>query len=696
MSVSLSGDFSLHSELSNRPIQLAVERLQRDWLAVFSAPLGPSGSAGNDQIRLHPFAADLPEESFRVARDPATNSLDVFSGGELGCVYAIHAISQRILGTDAFDFWTDSAPESRARITVSDEIEQAAAATRWRGWFINDEDCLLGLDESLVIQMDVWRGLFESILRAGYNLVIPGTGISPDAFQLDLAADYGLWIGQHHAEPLGADLFGNAFPGQPMHYPECKPQLFGLYEEAVQLAASRKVVWTLGLRGQGDKTFAHEDARYADPAALGALISEVAREQRALVESRCEGPQHFAYYLYSESMDLYRSGHLRLDPDVILIWADNGFGGLRRRRNLGEEKPELLALPNAEEAPTATHGLYYHLSFYDVQVAGKLTPWIAPAVIADQIGELQRRARIDFALVNVSNVRPFLAQIELFRRVLEADPAGVDTTALCRSASRDWWKSRCPACWESVVELEEAYFRAHPVFGPFPDSRMGEMAGHILLRALIRSALTHRELPAHLSFLDEVPDDLPALLNHLAGCVEPTISDWIAVRSKALEAGRNLSGNAATFFQRDLQMHCLFKSATFVGFAEALRGLRAYLDGEFESAFVLLNAALDQAISARDALRVGDVGRWEHFHRGDWLTNVEETIRLLTLARETARLHGDPGFSWDSWSSRAALPEPKHLVTVTARTFDSPQLAGMMAGSAVSNAPAPRSATAVH
>ncbi len=696
MSVSLSGDFSLHSAFSNRPIQLAVERLQRDWLTVFSAPLGRDGAVRNNQIRLRPFATDQPEESFRVGLDRASNALDVFSGGELGCVYAIHAISQRILGTDAFDFWTESVPEPRARITVSDDTEQPAATTRWRGWFINDEDCLLGLDDSLVIQEDVWRGLFESILRAGYNLVIPGTGISPDAFQLDLAADYGLWIGQHHAEPLGAELFGNAFPGQPMHYPECKPQLFGLYEDAVRLAAHRKVVWTLGLRGQGDKTFAHEDARYADPAALGALISDMAREQRTLVESSFSEPQHFAYYLYSESMDLYRSGHLRLDPDVILIWADNGFGGLRRRRNLGEENPELLALPNAEEASTATHGLYYHLSFYDVQVAGKLTPWIAPAVIADQIGELQRRARIDFALVNVSNVRPFLAQIELFRRVLEADPAGVDTTALCRSASRDWWKSRCPACWESVVELEEAYFRAHPVFGPFPDSRMGEMAGHILLRALIRSTLTNRDLPAHLSFLDEVPDDLPALLNHLAGCVEPTISDWIAVRSKALEAGRNLSGNAATFFQRDLQMHCLFKSATFVGFAEALRGLRSFLDGDFESAFVVLNAALDHAISARDALTIGDVGRWEHFHCGDWLTNVEETIRSLTLARETARLHGDPAFSWDSWSSRAALPEPKHLVTVTARTFDSPQLAAMMAASAASNAPALRSASAVH
>ena len=669
--------------------------MQRDWLTVFSAPLARNGAVGNNQIRLRPFETDQPEESFRVTLDRANNALDVFSGGELGCVYAIHAISQRLLGTDAFDFWTDSSPEPRARITVSEEIEQAAATTRWRGWFINDEDCLLGLDESLVIQEDVWRGLFESILRAGYNLVIPGTGISPDAFQLDLAAEYGLWIGQHHAEPLGAELFGNAFPGQPMHYPECKPKLFGLYEAAVRLAAHRKVVWTLGLRGQGDKTFAHEDARYADPAALGALISEVAREQRALVESSFSEPQHFAYYLYSESMDLYRSGHLRLDPDVILIWADNGFGGMRRRRNLGEENPELLALPNAGEAATATHGLYYHLSFYDVQVAGKLTPWIAPAVIVDQIGKLQRRARVAFALVNVSNVRPFLAQIELFRRILEADPASVDAAAFCRSASEDWWKSRCPKNWESLVELEEAYFRAHPVFGPFPDSRMGEMAGHILLRALIRSTLTHRDLPAHLSFLDEVPVDLPALLQHLAESVEPTIPEWIALRSKALEVGCNLSGDAATFFQRDLQMHCLFKSATFVGFAEALRGLRSFLDRDFESAFVVLNAALDQAVSARDALTVGDVGRWEHFHRGDWLTNVEETIRLLTLARETARLHGDPAFSWDSWSSRTSLPEPKHLVTVTARTFDSARLADMMVGNVAPHAPASCSETTV-
>ena len=476
-----------------------------------------------------------------------------------------------------------------------------------------------------------------------------------------------------------------------MHYPECKPQLFGLYEDAVRHAAGRRVVWTLGLRGQGDKTFAHEDARYATPAALGALISDVAREQRALVESRCAGPQHFAYYLYSESMDLYRGGHLHLDPDVILIWADNGFGGLRRRRNLGEANPELLALPTPAEAATTTHGLYYHLSFYDVQVAGKLTPWIAPVIIADQILKLRSRAPVTFALVNVSNVRPFLAQIELFRRVLAADAASEDPTAICRAASEDWWKSRCPDHSASLVALEQDYFEAHPAFGPFPDSRMGEMAGHILLRALIRATLTDRGLPVHLSFLDEAPGDLSILLDELAKRVEPTVPAWIAIRMKALEIGTQLTGETATFFQRDLRMHCLFKSATFEGFAEALRGLRSFLDGDFESAFVVLNSALDHAIAARDALTVGDVGRWENFHRGDWLTNVDETIRHLSLARDTARLHGDPAFSWDSWSSRAALPEPKHLVTVTARTFDSPQLADMMAATAARSSPNLRS-----
>jgi hypothetical protein len=661
--VTLSGRTSLHSEVGGSPIQNAIDRLRRDWQAIFSADLIAADSRGSDQIRLRPFDPDLDEEAFRIRCDVGGNALEIESGGELGCVYAVHALSTRILGTDPFDFWTDAVTACRDEIPVEQDVEAAAQPTRWRGWFINDEDCLLGWHDDLVVAESTWRGIFETALRAGYNTIIPGTGIAPDAPQLDLAASHGLWIAQHHAEPLGAELFGNAHPGKPILYPECRDELLALYDDAIRAARGRKTIWTLGLRGLGDKSFADEDARFRDPAKLGALISEIARGQRRRVEAECAEPQHFAYYLYSESLDLFRAGHLTLDPDVILVWSDNGFGGMRRRRNLSERSTELDALPNPDEARNFSHGLYYHVSFYDVQVAGKLAPWVAPAVIRDQVGELQRRAPISFAILNVSNVKPFLAQIEVFRRVLAGD-----------AATDDWWRHRSPIHWLEIVELERRYFEAHPVFGSFTDSRMGEMAGHILLRALIRATLTDGQPPRHLSFVEPPVNSLEELLVLVVSQVDPTIPEWIAIREHATA----LSADAGEFFRRDLGRHCLFKAATFTGLSHALHGLRSFLQADYEDAFIALSRGLTDARTAQQILTADDHGRWEHFHRGDWLTNVPETIRHLTLARDTARLRGDPGWSWDSWSSRAGQPIKKHLVTVTARTFDSDKLASLM------------------
>ena len=64
--------------------------------------------------------------------------------------------------------------------------------------------------------------VFETLLRLGGNLVIPGTGKNGHRYH-DLAADMGLIITHHHAEPLGAEMFVQA-------YPELAPK-FSLYPE---------------------------------------------------------------------------------------------------------------------------------------------------------------------------------------------------------------------------------------------------------------------------------------------------------------------------------------------------------------------------------------------------------------------------------------------------------------------------------
>ena len=46
-----------------------------------------------------------------------------------------------------------------------------------------------------------WRMAFETLLRCGGNMTIPGTDKN-SRLNRQMAADMGLWITHHHAEPL--------------------------------------------------------------------------------------------------------------------------------------------------------------------------------------------------------------------------------------------------------------------------------------------------------------------------------------------------------------------------------------------------------------------------------------------------------------------------------------------------------------
>ena len=67
---------------------------------------------------------------------------------------------------------------------------------------------------------------------------------------------------QHHAEPLGAEMFLRAYPDKTPSFKEY-PDLFrGLWEEGIKRQMNHKIIWNLGFRGQGDTPFWENDPQY--------------------------------------------------------------------------------------------------------------------------------------------------------------------------------------------------------------------------------------------------------------------------------------------------------------------------------------------------------------------------------------------------------------------------------------------------
>ena len=242
----LTSASKIHGIPTSIPVQRAAKALLRD-INRLCKPNAPQGM----DIVLKETA--MPEEQYRICREG--QELHLCAGDTLGFVYGLYRISHDLLGVEPFWFWNDQPAKKMDGYPVPEgwRIESKPCAVRYRGWFIDDEVLLHAwyLDGS---KDKPWEMAFEALVRLGGNLVIPGNGKNSHIYD-KLASEYGLYITHHHAEPLGARMFLQAYPDLTPSYAE-HPDLFeGLWQEAVEKQKSRPTVYGLGFRGQGDRPF---------------------------------------------------------------------------------------------------------------------------------------------------------------------------------------------------------------------------------------------------------------------------------------------------------------------------------------------------------------------------------------------------------------------------------------------------------
>ena len=150
------------------------------------------------------------------ARSPALALPSLSSGPderELAAIYALYTLAEHVLGVDPWWRFTDHAPPYLGAISLPHgfKVVVKPPAFKYRGVFTNDED-LLGyfrhdpLSES-VWDIRTWDTLYETLLRAKANMVIPGTSPNPDERHIALANRRGLTTSQSHFEIVDFGAF---------------------------------------------------------------------------------------------------------------------------------------------------------------------------------------------------------------------------------------------------------------------------------------------------------------------------------------------------------------------------------------------------------------------------------------------------------------------------------------------------------
>lgn len=425
-------------------VHLAIDLLKRDVKSVLDAELTTSklqdahviiGTIGQSSL-LKNYTKELSSieghhEAFllKVLED---GRLLVAGSDKRGTAYGVLELS-RLLGVSPWEWWADATPEKREvfHLPIGYTLTQEPTVP-YRGIFLNDEDWGLlpwsngrpqpnlsqgeGVNTPTVnnkggksvrpIGPKTYRRIFELMLRLRANTLWPAMHECTLPFFLtegnrEAAADYSIFIGSSHCEPMVCNAAGEwERRGKGAYdYVNNSKEVYKFWEERVKEVAGQDNIYTLGMRGvhdgkmQGAKTVAEQKA----------VLERVLKDQRDMLakyvnEDVTQVPQ--AFIPYKEVLDIYHAG-LEVPEEVTLIWCDDNYGYIRH-------------FPTAEErARKGGNGIYYHISYWGRPHDYLWLNTLSPAVAYQQMNEAYDRGIQKMWIVNVGDIKPGEYLLEL-------------------------------------------------------------------------------------------------------------------------------------------------------------------------------------------------------------------------------------------------------------------------------------------
>ena len=371
----------------------------------------------------------LKDESFSVKMKG--DKIYISASGYLGTMWGIYTFSEKILGVDPCYLFNDFEPEKKSKLEISEvDIKEVPESFGFRGVFINDEDLLAGWKDGGGIRYMDWYSDFmtvpeqvvnmvvETMLRLKLNLIIPATFLNidnpPEKLIADCAVRRGMYISQHHIEPVGVsgytfknycDKFGKTAEFSFIKNPEFMKEIWKYYAE--KWAGYENVVWQIGLRGAGDRPVWQEekDLSVEKLKKYAQFISNAMNTQVEIIKKATDNKaKYFTSTLWMEGSKLMEMGLLDIPKETTVIFADNG--------------PNQMFAPEfykSERKAGQKYGIYYHLQYYN------LGPHLTPMTGIDKLWYNMKlcyeKGDRDYIILNCSNVREFVFELKAYARM---------------------------------------------------------------------------------------------------------------------------------------------------------------------------------------------------------------------------------------------------------------------------------------
>jgi hypothetical protein len=416
---------SHHTITASKPspaVELALKNLKRDFAHVTGVPLESTYEADAD-LRVLVDTSLRSREEYRITI--ASDKIIIAGADELGLIFGIYKFTEVALGVEPLWFWKDNYPKQDSVNRIEEQMIHSPEYTfKYRGWFINDEDLLSDWQEPAgkrcinypyygnVVALEVMDAVYEAALRSGTNLIIPASFVDifnpPERALVEKAVASGLYVTQHHVEPLGVSHFtfevfwqqrGGACEFCYSAQREKVLEAWATYvREWVEIAGT-KVVWQLGLRGKGDSSAWCSDPNISRENA-GEFISNALADQIRLINAidKRENPP-MTLTLWLEMSDLMAGNALVIPDSVIRVFSDDA-----KRQILQDD------FYGIERKASSRYGAYLHTAYW-INGAHAI-PGVHPARLQSNFYEVALRGDTDYAIVNVCNIREHVIGIQ--------------------------------------------------------------------------------------------------------------------------------------------------------------------------------------------------------------------------------------------------------------------------------------------
>ena len=439
-------------------------------------------------------------------------ALVIVGADRRGAVYGAYDLSEQI-GVSPWYWFADVPIAQRANVFVTPGSHRDQPKVRYRGFFINDEEPAFGSwarQHFGGINARMYEHVFELLLRLKGNYLWPAMW-RPKAFNDDdprnmvLADEMGVVMGTSHHEPMmrAHDEWhrhtDRGITGGDWDYAKNAANLRKFWQGGIERMMSKgggqgyESVVTIGMRGDGDEAMTGSTAIQS----LETIVADQRRIIAAVTGKPAEQtPQVWA--LYKEVQDYYDRG-MKVPDDVILLFADDNWGQIRR-------------LPAAGALRPGGYGVYYH---FDYVGGPRNYKWLDTVQIEktwQQMDLAWARGARSLWIVNVGDIKPVEFPLSFFMKQAW-DPEAMTLDALTRYpeewAHATFGATHASAIAKLVTRYSQLAARRKPELIDADSFKVGEFGTMVdEWRALeqdmlrVRSALQPEQRAAYLQWVE--------------------------------------------------------------------------------------------------------------------------------------------------------------------------------------------------